>query len=61
MGFILTAVESMCPIPQDLLDSAFNKIHPQDDALNSCKVAYETIKYSILIFKKTISIAAKAI
>ena len=55
------ALESTSPIPQDIFDSAFNKINLKDDTLYSCKVAYETVKYSILIFKQAISIAAKAI
>jgi|BioPla2DNA2_1021312.scaffolds.fasta_scaffold07536_4 hypothetical protein len=53
------ALEDMSPIPQDILDSAFNRIHQEKDILNSFKVAFETVKYSILIFEQTLSLAAK--
>lgn len=53
--------ERMTPIPKDIMDSAFNKIHSQEDVLNSCKLAYETVKYSMLILKQTIALVRQAI
>lgn len=55
------ALESTTPIPKDMMDSAFNKIHSQEGALNSCKLAYETVKYSMLILKQTITLVRQAI